>query len=159
MMVHVRDVMQSDVAALNIGAKAGDAARLLSNSKTGCVIITKEDAIIGIITKLDFVRKIISKGKNFDEPISQIVTSPAINMSPDMGLDEAIKIIDTKGFSKYPVIERGKIVGVVTKKDVVSAVSDNQRFHRNIQNLVLVLFVLFEFFVFVVYGGLYYYWM
>ncbi len=66
-----------------------------------------------------------------------------------MKIDEALKIIDTRKFRKYPVVENGSLVGLVTKKDVVNTISDNLKFHRNIQNVVLVLFVLFEFFVFV----------
>ena len=77
------------------------------------------------------------------------MASPVISMTPDMKLDEALKIIDTKKFRKYPVVESGQLVGMVTKKDVVNAISDNVRFHRNIQNAVLVLFVLFELFIFV----------
>ena len=70
-------------------------------------------------------------------------------MSPEMKLEESLKIIDTKRYRKYPVVENGRLVGLVTKRDVVHAISDNLKFHRNIQNAVLVLFVLFELFVFI----------
>ena len=78
-------------------------------------------------------------------------------MTPAMKLDEALKIIDTKKFRRYPVVENETLVGLVTKKDVVNAISDNLRLHRNIQNVVLILFVLFEFFVFVIYRYIYQY--
>ena len=76
-------------------------------------------------------------------------------MAPKMKLDEALKIIDTKKFRKYPVVENSRLIGLASKNDIVHAISDNVKLHRNIQNIVLVLFVLFEFFVFVVYRFLY----
>jgi len=138
-------------------AKIEDAARLLAQSSSGCVVIVENKAPIGIVTELDFVRNIVSGKKNLKEPVGKIMTSPVTFMAPSMKLDEALKIIDTKKFRKYPVVENNELVGLATKKDVVNAISDNLRFHRNIQNVVLVLFVLFEFFVFVLYRYLYKY--
>ena len=48
-----------------------------------------------------------------------------------------------------------KLVGLVTKKDIVSAISDNLRLHRSIQNIVLIMFVLFELFIFFLYKSVY----
>jgi len=150
-MAKVRKVMLTDVPTLKKEAKAEDAAKLMSQSDAGCVIILEGKKPIGILTESDLVRKIIVKSKILREPVSKIMTSPVDSMSSNMKLDEALKHIDTKRFRRYPVVENDELVGLVTKKDVVNYISDNLRFHRNIQNVVLVLFVLFEFFVFVLF--------
>lgn len=150
-MARVNKIMLADVPTLKKEAVIGDAAKLLARTESGCVVIVDGKKPVGIITEFDFVRNVVSKGASLKEPVSRIMTSPVTSMSPNMKLDEALKIIDTKRFRRYPVVENGKLVGLATKKDVVNAISDNLRFHRNIQNIVLVLFVLFEFFVFVVY--------
>ena len=156
-MARVRKIMLADVPTLEKEAKIGDAAKLLSRKESGCVIVVEGKKPIGIVTELDLIRNVISKGQSMKGAVSSIMTSSVVQMSPNMKLDEALKIIDTKRFRKYPVVENDELVGLVTKKDVVNAISENVRFHRNIQNVVLVLFVLFEFFVFVLYKYLYMY--
>ena len=150
-MVRIKKIMLRNVPTLGIKAKIEEAAKLLAKEENGCVVITQNDAPIGIITELDFVRNFVSKGPNFvKDNVGKIMTSPVTFMTPEMKLDEALKIIDTKRFRRYPVIEDKKLVGFVTKKDIVNNISDNVKFHRNIQNAVLTLFVLFEFFIFAV---------
>ena len=156
-MARINKVMLTDVPTLKKEAKIGEAAKLLAQNQVGCAVITEDNKPIGIVTELDFVRNLASKGKSLKETVSKIMTSPVTLMTPAMKLDEALKIIDTKKFRRYPVVENETLVGLVTKKDVVNAISDNLRLHRNIQNVVLILFVLFEFFVFVIYRYIYQY--
>lgn len=150
-MARVKKIMLADVLTLKKEAKIGDAARLLAKNESSCVVIVENKKPIGIVTELDIVRKVISKGSSLKEPVSRIMVSPVTSMAPNMKLDEALKIIDTKRFRRYPVVDNGELIGLATKRDVVNAISDNLRLHRNIQNAVLVIFVLFEFFVFVIY--------
>jgi len=156
-MAKVNKIMLTDVPTLKKEAKIEEAAKVLAQNQVGCVVIIENNKPIGIVTELDFVRSMVSRGKNLKENVSKIMTSPVTLMTPAMKIDEALKIIDTKKFRRYPVVENEALVGLVTKKDVVNAISDNLRLHRNIQNIVLILFVLFEFFVFVIYGYLYQY--
>jgi len=149
-MARVSKIMLTDVPTLKKEAKIEKAAKLLAQIQVGCVVIVENKDPVGIVTELDLVRFAVSKGKSLKEPLTSIMSSPLTLMTPDMKLDEALKIIDTKKFRKYPVVENGALVGLATKKDVVNAISDNMRFHRNIQNIVLILFVLFELFVFVI---------
>lgn len=147
-MARVRKVMLANVPTLKKEAKILEAAKLLAEEQTGCVVIVENNEPVGIVTALDFVRNAVSKGKNFEGSISKIMSSPVTFMEPDMKLDEALKIIDTKRYRRYPVAENGKLAGLVTKKEIVNAMSDNLKLHRNIQNAVLALFVFFELFIF-----------
>ena len=156
-MARVNKIMLTDVPTLKKEAKIEEAAKLLAQNQVGCVVIIENNKPIGIVTELDIVRNAVPKGKSLKETVSKIMTSPVTLMTPAMKLDEALKIIDTKKFRKYPVVVNEALIGLVTKKDVVNAISDNLRLHRNIQNIVLILFVLFEFFIFVIYRYIYQY--
>lgn len=148
-MARVKKIMLTGVPTLQKEAKIEDAASLLSKSDFGCVVIVEGNKPIGILTELDLVKNVAAKSGMINEPVGKVMTSPVEYITPSMKLDEVLKIIDTKRFRRYPVVENEELVGLVTKGDVVNAISDNLRFHRNIQNVVLVLFVLFELFVFV----------
>lgn len=149
-MARVKNIMIGDVPTLEKEAGIEEAAKLLMQTQSGCVVIVENKTPIGIITELDFVRTLTSRGKSLKGSVGAIMSSPVTSMAPNTKLDEALKIIDTKRFRKYPVVENNELIGLVTKKDVVHTVSDNVRLHRNIQNIVLIIFILFEFFIFVV---------
>ena len=148
-MAKVEKIMLADVPTLKKEAKVSEAVSLLAKAGSGCIVVVEEKTPVGIVTELDIVRGVISKGKSTNIPVSGIMSYPVALMEPNMKLDEALKIIDTKKFRRYPVVEKGQLVGLATKRDIVNEISDNLKFHRNIQNTVLVLFVLFELFVFV----------
>ncbi|MEK6946793.1 MAG: CBS domain-containing protein [Nanoarchaeota archaeon] len=153
-MARVSKIMLTDVPTLKKENRIEDAARLLTKTENGCLVIVENDVPIGILTELDIVRHIKSAKGSLKQPISSIMSSPITFMTPHTKLDEALKMIDTKRFRKYPVIENNRLVGLATKNDVVLAISDNMKFHRAIQNIVLILFVLFELFVFILYEPL-----
>ena len=147
-MEKISRIMITSVPTLKKKAKIREAAKLILQKGSNCVVIVDNGRPIGIVTQLDFVRNAVY-GKDLKEPVAKIMTTSLVTMAPDTKLDEALKIIDTKRFRIYPVVENDELVGLVTKKDIVHRFSDNIKFHRNIQNFVLVLFVLFELFVFV----------
>ena len=154
-MARVKNIMITNVPTLKKVAKIGEAAKLLAKTQSGCVLIVENEMPLGIITELDIVRNLTSLSKYLNEPVRKIMSSPVTSVPPSMKLDEALKIIDTKRFRRYPVVENDKLIGLVTKNDIVHSISDNLRFHRNIQNVVLIIFVLFEFFVFVLFINTY----
>lgn len=153
-MARVRKIMLADVPTLKKEEKLEEAARLISKTENGCIVVVENDTPIGIVTELDIVRHISKGSIKLSEPLSKIMTSPVACMTPNMRLDEALKIIDTKRFRKYPVVENNKLIGLITKNDVIRAISDNVKLHRAIQNIVLILFVAFELFIFILYKPL-----
>lgn len=151
-MARVKKIMQTNVPTLKKEASIEEAAKLLVQNQIGCIVVIENDSPIGIVTELDVVKKVISKGKSLKEPLSKIMSSPVTFMNPKMKLDAALKIIDTTTFRRYPVIENGKLVGLVNKKNVINSISYRFKLHRSIQIIILIIFVLFELFVFVYYG-------
>lgn len=141
--------MIANVPTLKKEANISDAARLMANKPHGCVVIVEDKKPLGIITESDIVKSLISKQISSKEKVSKIMSSPITSMNPNTKLEKANKIIDTKHFKRYPVVENENLIGLVTENDIVQEINDNIKFHRNVQNAVLILFVIFEFLVFV----------
>ena len=133
-MARVKKIMLTNVLTLGKDAKVDEAAKLLAQQGGGCVVVAEDKKPIGIITEHDIVRSVASKAKSMDVPLFNIMTSPVTLMEPRMKLDEALKIIDTRKYRHYPVVDNGQLIGLATKTDIVNAISDNLRFHRNIAN-------------------------
>ena len=151
-MVIVSKIMSTSVLILKKDAKISDAARLMSNKHHGCVIIVEGKKPIGIITETDLVRNLVSKKSSPNAKVTEIMSSPVVSIEHDAKLEKANKIIDTHHFTIYPVVNKeGSVISIVTENDVVHSINDNIRFHRNLQDAVLIIFVVFEFFVFILY--------
>ena len=118
-MARVKSIMLADVPTLKKEAMIGEAAKLLAKNESGCVVVTESNKPIGIVTELDFVKN-ISKSGGLKEPVSTIMTSPLSVMSTNTKLDEALKIIDTKRFRRYPVVENDMLVGRVLSRKMLA---------------------------------------
>ncbi|MEK6983167.1 MAG: CBS domain-containing protein [Nanoarchaeota archaeon] len=148
-MARIKKVMSTALPILKKEAKIEEAALLLAQQEHSCIIIVDNEVPIGIVTHLDLIRSLVSKGIGLNEPVSKIMSSPVTTMAHNLKLDAALRMTDTKPYRRYPVVKDGKLIGVVDKKDVINKVSFSFKLHRSFQIIILIVFVLLEFFIFV----------
>ena len=153
-MATISGIMSADVPKLKRDASVSDAAKLMANKPYGCVVVVDGNKPLGIITESDILKNLISRKGSSRDKAEKIMSSPITSLSPGDKLEKASKIIDTKHFRRYPVVDNGILVGIVTENSIVDTINNNIKFHRNLQNTVLVIFVVFEFFVFILYKNI-----
>jgi len=150
-MATISGIMSADVPKLKRDASVSDAAKLMANKPYGCVVVVDGNKPLGIITESDILKNLISRKGSSRDKAEKIMSAPITSLSPRDKLEKAGKIIDTKHFRRYPVVDNGILVGIVTENSIVDTINNNIKFHRNLQNTVLVIFVVFKFFVFILY--------
>ena len=134
----VKDIMKKNVITIDESMSIQEAAQMMTDANVGCVIVTKKDNPIGIITERDFVTKIAAEGRPLFTDVSEIMSLPLTTVSPDDTVWDAAEIMRVKGIHKLPVREENEIVGIVTTTDFVkicSYGSDSQM--RNICDQIL----------------------
>jgi len=119
----VKDVMISDLATLDVSTSIRDAAKLMDEKDVGCIIVTKNNLPIGILTERDFVKRIAAKEKSLISSIEEVMSSPIIEIDPNETVWEAAQIMKTKNIHKLPVKKDNQIVGIVTTTDLVKICS------------------------------------
>lgn len=119
----VKDVMISDLATLDTSNTIKEAAKLMDEKNIGCVIVTKNDLPIGIVTERDFVKRIASKEVPLSSPLEKVMSSPLIDIKPDETVWEAAQIMKTKNIHKLPIRQDNKIIGIVTTTDLIKICS------------------------------------
>ncbi len=150
-MANIKKIMRTDMLVLKKDGKILDAITLLANKPHGVVIVIEAGKPIGIISESDIIKAYMDKRVNLRSSVTNIMSSPITALNSNTKLELASKIIDTKHYGSYPIVENDKLIGLIRENDVVHEINDNIRFHRNLQNLILVAFVLFVFFIFVIY--------
>ena len=119
----VKDVMIDKVAALDSSSMIKDAAKLMDDKNIGCIIVTRKELPIGILTERDFVRRIASKEKPLISPIEEVMSSPLISIDPNETVWEAAEKMKINNIHKLPVLQDNKIIGIITTSDLVEICS------------------------------------
>jgi CBS domain-containing protein len=119
----VKDVMISDLTTLDASTSIRDAAKLMDEKDIGCIIVTKNQLPIGILTERDFVKRIAAKEKSLTASLEEVMSTPLIEIDPNETVWEAAQIMKTKNIHKLPVRKDNKIIGIVTTTDLVKICS------------------------------------
>jgi len=130
--------MKKNVLTIDGSLSIQEAAQMMTDANVGCVIVTRKDDPVGIITERDFVTRIAAEGRPLFTEVSEVMSLPLTVIDPDETVWDAAEIMRVKGIHKLPVQEGTKIVGIVTTTDFVkicSYGSDSQM--RNICDQIL----------------------
>ena len=119
----VKDVMIDDLAELDASTSIKDAAKIMTEKNIGCIIVTKDNSAIGILTERDFVKRVAAKETPLTYSLDKVMSSPLIEIDSDETVWEAAQIMKTKNIHKLPVTENNKVVGIVTTTDLVKICS------------------------------------
>lgn len=119
----VKDVMISDLAALDASTSIRDAAKLMDEKNIGCIIVTKNQLPIGILTERDFVKRIAAKEKPLTASLEEVMSSPLVAINPDETVWEAAQIMKVNNIHKLPVRKDNQIIGIVTTTDLIKICS------------------------------------
>jgi CBS domain-containing protein len=119
----VKDVMINDLATLDVSTSIKDAAKLMDEKNVGCIIVTKNQLPIGILTERDFVKRITAKEKPITTVLEEVMSSPLIEIGPDESVWMIADLMYTRGIRKLPVIEDDKVIGIITTTDLVKICS------------------------------------
>ena len=119
----VKDVMTSKVATLDSSSMIKDAAKLMDEKNIGCIVVTRDELPVGILTERDFVKRIASKEKPLTSSIEEVMSSPLISIDPDDTVWEAAEDMKVNNIHKLAVLQENKILGIITTSDLVEICS------------------------------------
>jgi CBS domain-containing protein len=106
------------------------ALEFMAAKDIGAVLVVDEmGRLVGIFSERDYARKVILKGLNSKSlTIGAIMTSKVFVASPDMTIEECMRIMTARHFRHLPVIDDGRLAGVITIGDVVKTMISDQQF-------------------------------
>ncbi|MDH3203327.1 MAG: CBS domain-containing protein [Nitrosopumilus sp.] len=109
-----KELMNPNVVSVGPDATLKEVSELMARQKIGSVVVTDNDNAIGIVTERDFATKIMIKSYLPNTKVSDIMSSPVIHVSPNQSVAEIIEIMANNEIRKVPVIDNGKVVGIVS---------------------------------------------
>jgi len=119
----VKDVMKKEVITIDELESIQDAAQKMTEANVGCVIVTKKDNPVGIITERDYVTRIAAEGRPLFTAVATVMSFPLTVISPDETVWDAADVMRRKKIHKLPVKNGDNLVGILTATDLVKLCS------------------------------------
>ncbi|MBE0512263.1 CBS domain-containing protein [Candidatus Bathyarchaeota archaeon] len=121
MVLKIENVMVSDVITVEAEATVRQAVDLMNKHEIGCLIVVdEEEKPVGILTERDLLRRVLAERKDpVRVKVSQVMSKPLVTGTPHMDLEAATRLMFKKKIKKLPVVEDGRLVGLVTLTDMV----------------------------------------
>ena len=120
----VKDIMTS-IKKTSSETRVAAAAKIMDEKNIGSLLVEVNGKIEGIVTERDLLKKVVAKCKDpCNTTVGFIMNVPLITIDPDKTLEEANQIMTEKKIRRLPVEEDGKIIGMITIRDI----SDNLKY-------------------------------
>lgn len=118
-----------DVWTISPDMSVYDAVKLMAEKEIGALLVVEGEKPVGMVTERDYARKVTLRGKTSQEAlVSEIMTTHVLCARPEQSVEECMAIMTEKRVRHLPVIENGKLIGMVSIGDLVKAIIDEQQF-------------------------------
>jgi CBS domain-containing protein len=131
-MYTVRHLLQEkghQVWTISPQATVYEALELMAEKNCGAVVVVEHDKVVGMFTERDYARKVILKGRTSKTTtVGELMTTEVLYVGPDHTIEECMALMTDKRLRHLPVLENGKLTGIVSIGDVVKAVITDREF-------------------------------
>lgn len=130
-MTTIRQILagKPDIYSIEPDATVLDALRLLEQKNVGALLVMRGGVLSGIFSERDYARRMILHGRSSKETkVREVMTSDVFVISPDTTSGECMVHMTDRHIRHLPVVEGGRVVGVISIGDVVRTVIDDLRF-------------------------------
>jgi CBS domain-containing protein len=120
--------MVPEPGALDASATAQEAGKRLSDPAVRAVLVCDEGGkLVGVITRKTLVREIVAAGSDpAATPLGQIAEPPLFTLDASMDLDEAFRLLEEQDFERVPVVEGGRLVGILSRTIVQRRLAEDE---------------------------------
>jgi CBS domain-containing protein len=136
--MRVTELFRKPPVTIPADATLADAAALMDGEVVGAVVVVDDDRPVGIVTDRDIVLRGVAHRLPPDARIDAVMSTDLVTLPADADIAEAMVVFETHPFRRLPLLEDGRMVGMITVDDlVVDAVADFTRLLRPVLGQVL----------------------
>jgi CBS domain-containing protein len=104
-----------------------DAIAEMAERRVGALLVIENQALVGIISERDYARKVILQGlSSRDTKVREIMTASPVTVTPEATVEDCMRVMTHHHVRHLPVLDRGRVLGVVSIGDMVNAIISNQ---------------------------------
>ena len=132
-MTTVTDILKSKASptlhTVDPAASVLEAVHLMAQQNIGALVVVEHDQVVGMLTERDYARKVALRDRaSRDTPVRDIMTSPVMYVHPLQTSEECMALMTENRLRHLPVMDDGKLVGLISIGDLVKDIISEQRF-------------------------------
>ena len=120
--MRVSEIMTNAAVIDHSDDTVAEAARKMWKQQTGSLLVMDGDDLVGIITERD-VLKATATGTRMDTSIAEVMSKDLVTVGPGTSLREAAKVMAERWIRHLPVVDGGKVVGIISQRDLVGVLA------------------------------------
>ena len=120
----IREVMTSSVVSAPPGCPVRQVAELMRERNVGSVVLVDEGRPVGFVTDRDLAVSVLADGREHTDPVETYASSPVVTAEARMEVEEAASLMIQNGIRRLPVMDDGRMVGILTLDDLVVRTGD-----------------------------------
>ncbi len=115
----VKDIMSNQIASLNSNDTIERAAQLMKQFDVGSIPVCNQEKVIGIVTDRDITLRSTAQGiDSKHQKVSEIMSQNPVIGSPDMDVNDAVRLMSERQIRRLPIVENNNLVGIVALGDI-----------------------------------------
>ena len=121
------DVMTRNVITVSPGASVREAARLMREHNIGTLVVIDDGYPVGIITERDIAFRVVARDLGGDTPVEEVMSTQLITVSESTSIERVLDTMQKHGFRRLPVLKKGRLVGILSLRDIFKLKSLDKR--------------------------------
>lgn len=106
-----------------------EALQMMADKNVGGLLVVEGDKLVGIFSERDYARRGILKGRSSkDTPVSEVMTKDVYCVNPNTTIEECMALMNERYIRHLPVVDKEKLLGIVTIRDIVHKIISTQKF-------------------------------
>ena len=135
--LELKDVMIRDVATIAPEASVVEAAEKMSQRNISCLLMTDPSGKVhGILSERDILKKVVTQRHPKTLKVADIISAPVFSAAPNLSILEASRMMESKNIKRLPVIQDGKLLGIVTQTNLTQALASYGMW-RNVEEIMI----------------------
>jgi CBS domain-containing protein len=126
---HLLEEKGTQVWTVDPDASVYEALALMADKGIGALLVSDASGPVGLFSERDYARNVVLKGRTSrDTPVREIMTSPILCITPNQPLEDAMALMTEHRVRHLPVLDEGRILGLVSIGDLVKSIISEQQF-------------------------------
>lgn len=124
----ILDKKGTDVATVDRNANVFEAAKAMNDRRIGAVVVTDANRVVGIFTERDILTRVVAAGRDpLQTLVGSVMTCPMAVCRRETRLAECKSVMANRRIRHLPVVEDGKLHGIISSGDILASEADDQR--------------------------------
>jgi CBS domain-containing protein len=126
-VILVREAMVVEPRALGVHSTAQEAGELLANPDVRAVFVCDDQRLVGVVTRKTLVRHVVATGRDpGSTELREIAEPPLFTLEASTDLDEAFRALEDEDLERVPVVEDGRLVGILSRTIVQRRLAEDE---------------------------------